>query len=90
MKDEDSTVGMAFRNAKNNYLQYEYDWPIWWSPPLIYTGDSEETQSIREELNERMMEQAANDKLMLKNKWTCYQEYFLFGDPALNLYMPDE
>jgi hypothetical protein len=90
MKDEDSTIGMAFRNAKNGYLQYEYDWPIWWSPPLVYTGDYEEDQSLQEVFAERMKEQAANNKLMLNNKWTCYQEYFLFGDPALNLYLPGE
>jgi hypothetical protein len=90
MKEDDSTVGMAFRNAKNIYLKEEYNWPIWWSPPLLYTGDNQEDIKLQQDIAERMKEQAANDKLMLKNKWTAYQEYFLFGDPALNLYMPGD
>jgi len=90
MKDEDSTIGMALRNAKNQYLPYEYDWPIWWSPPLVYTGDYQEDMRLREEYSEKMKQEAGNDRLMLKNKWTAYQEYILFGDPALNLYIPAE
>jgi hypothetical protein len=57
---------------------------------LVYTGDYQEDMRLREEYSEKMKQEAANDRLMLKNKWTAYQEYILFGDPGLNLYLPDE
>lgn len=29
-----TTIGEAFRNAKNQYLIEDEDWELWWSPPL--------------------------------------------------------
>ncbi len=34
MGDEDSSVGEALMHAKNNYLPYDIDWKLWWTPPL--------------------------------------------------------
>jgi hypothetical protein len=90
MKDEDSTIGMAFREAKNNYLPQDADWELWWSPPLVTTGDLKEDIEIRNTYIERMKENAVTDPYMMKNKYTTFQEYLLFGDPALNPYVPGE
>ncbi len=90
LKDEDSTIGMAFRDAKNNYLPQDASWELWWSPPLVTTGDYHEDMEIRNTYIQRMKENAAADKLMMKNKYTSFQEYMLFGDPALNPYVPGE
>ena len=90
MKDNDATVGMAFRNAKNAYLPQDADWELWWSPPLVTTGNYQEDLKLQEEYSEKMKSEALADPYMMKNKYTSYQEYLLFGDPALNLYLPSE
>jgi len=90
MQEEDSTIGMAFREAKNNYLPQDADWELWWSPPLVTTGDIKEDLEIRNTYIERMKENAVADPFMMKNKYTTFQEYLLFGDPALNPYIPGE
>ena len=41
------------------------------------------------EISEQIKNEALEDPYMMKNKYTTYQEYMLFGDPALKLYMPD-
>jgi len=90
LKDEDSSIGMAFRVAKNNYLPQDADWELWWSPPLVTTGDLQEDAEIRNTYIERMQENAVTDPLMMKNKYTTFQEYMLFGDTAFNPYVPGE
>lgn len=90
MRDEDSTIGMAFREARNNYLPQDADWELWWSPPLVTTGNLQEDIEIRNTYIERMQENALVDPFMMKNKYTTFQEYMLFGDPALNPYVPAE
>ena len=71
--EKDSTVGLAFRNARNSYLPSDANWTMYWNPPLgpfgIIGGKAEKTP--------------ATDA-----KYTCYQEYCLYGDPAFNPYEP--
>ena len=38
---KNKTIGRAFRDAKNNYLPYDADWELWWSPPLSANGEHE-------------------------------------------------
>jgi hypothetical protein len=40
LADEDSSVGKAFRDSKNQYLPEDADWELWWSPPLSAGGDT--------------------------------------------------
>jgi len=72
-REKDSTVGMAFRNAKNRYLPDDANWTMYWNPPLgsfgLLGGKSVKTPAI-------------------DAKYTCYQEYCLYGDPAFNPYEP--
>ena len=89
MENEDDTVGMAFRDAKNRYLPQDADWELWWSPPLIKYDDFLDTSEYQETYYENMRSEALEDPFMMKNKYTSFQEYLLFGDPALNLYIPE-
>jgi len=88
IKNDGDTIGKAFRDAKNKYLPQDADWELWWSPPLIKTGDPQEDIMIYKQYSERMKNEALEDPYMMKNKYTSYMEYMLFGDPALKLYIP--
>jgi len=87
LKDNDVSIGLAFRNARNNYLSPdELDWNVWWTPPLVTTGNSLLDASTS--LMKTKSTSAAGLSPCLESKYVTYQEYFLFGDPALNLYEP--
>jgi len=90
LRENDVSIGLAFRNAINNYLlsSEEIDWEVWWTPPLISTGnvllDAELNQN-----NELYRPMSSSGKgPMMDSKYVSFQEYLLFGDPALNLYEP--
>ncbi len=86
-----SSVGMALRNAKNNYLKADADWLLWWSPPLnIYTGSSLSDIEMARNGNVDLFKTTASKGLspMMESKYVSFQEYILFGDPAFNPYEP--
>jgi len=89
LKEQDSSIGMAFREARNVYLEQDAGWELWWSPPLFAsTGDPIQDAQISNTYSERMANEASQDPYMMKNKYTSYQEYMLFGDPAFVPYIP--
>ncbi|MEM0466468.1 MAG: C25 family cysteine peptidase [Candidatus Thermoplasmatota archaeon] len=89
LKDNNVSIGLAFRNAKNNYLKADADWELWWSPPLISTGDMLLDYEIHQQYADRVKNTARGGKgPMLENKYISFQEYLLFGDPAFNPYEP--
>jgi len=88
LNEKDSSIGMALREARNKYLPQDASWKLWWSPPLVTTGDLLQDIEIQNTYSERMASAALKDPYMMQNKYTSYQEYMLFGDPALNLYEP--
>ena len=71
---KNETIGKAFRDAKNNYLPYDADWELWWSPPLSAGEHGGETGYGKH----------------LYSKYTTFYEFCLYGDPAFNPYMPGE
>ena len=82
---------MAFRDAKNSYLPGDADWLLWWSPPLnIYTGDALLDLEMAKNNYADLYKTTASKGLspMMESKYVSFQEYILFGDPALNLYEP--
>jgi hypothetical protein len=85
-KDKGTSVGYAFREARNDYLdEKEINWKVWWSPPLIHTGDYETDQDIYN----RMAGNAESGHLpRMDNKFLSFYEYTLYGDPALTPYIP--
>jgi len=78
----DVSIGLAFRNARNNYLPSDIDWKVWWTPPLVVGGGS---------INDFYSSAASSGAGPMKeSKYVSYQEYLLFGDPAFIPYIPNE
>jgi hypothetical protein len=91
MKRLNCSIGMAFRDAKNSYLPADAPWLLWWSPPLnIYTGDALLDLEMAKNNYADLYKTTASRGLspMMESKYVSFQEYILFGDPALNLYEP--
>jgi hypothetical protein len=85
-KDEGTSIGYAFREARNNYLdENEINWNVWWSPPLIYTGDVETDRNIYNRMAEG---QQTGHLPRMDNKFLSFYEYTIYGDPALTPYIP--
>ncbi len=68
--ENDSTVGMALRNAKNKYLPMDANSTFMWTPPLENGGDAMTIEETR----------------VLDKKYVCLHEFTLYGDPAFNPY----
>ena len=89
LQEDDVSVGLAFRNAKNKYLPEDADWELWWAPPLVTTGSAQLDNLLYQGYSDTMQEMFGNSKSpMLENKYISFQEYLLFGDPAFNPYEP--
>ena len=73
--ENDSTVGMALRNAKNMYLPKDANSTFLWTPPLYYSGDFSEIITWNWGLEETKA---------LNKKYVCLHEFNLYGDPAFN------
>jgi hypothetical protein len=88
LRKNDVSIGLAFRNARNNYFtQEEVEWEVWWTPPLIKTGNYEIDRGLSEYFSSSSSSSSGKGPMM-ESKYVTYQEYLLFGDPALNLYEP--
>ena len=81
-----SSVGLALRNAKNSYLKADASWMLWWSPPLNIDSEDSLIDIDSSDLFKTTSASGLGD--MLEAKYVSFQEYILFGDPALNLYEP--
>ena len=89
LQNNNVSVGLAFRNARNRYLPEDADWELWWSPPLVKTGDNSlDTEIYTNMYNRIISTQGGGKGPMLENKYITFQEYLLFGDPAFNPYEP--
>jgi len=91
MRKLNCSVGQALRDSKNSYLRGDADWLLWWSPPLnIYTGDALSDLEMAQNNYADLYTTTSSKGLspMLEAKYVSFQEYILFGDPALNLYEP--
>jgi hypothetical protein len=84
-KDDDISLGMAYRNARNRYLPEDADWEVWWSPPLITTGMSDVDAQL---FNSMAAQGSSGLDPRLDNKFMSFQEYALYGDPAFIPYIP--
>jgi len=49
MKEEDCSVGEAFKLAKNKYLPEDITWELWWTPPLSSNSDAPDVFGRHEE-----------------------------------------
>ncbi|MFH1101949.1 MAG: C25 family cysteine peptidase [Methanobacteriota archaeon] len=85
LKKDDASMGLALREARNQYLPEDASWKVWWSPPLIHTGYPE----LDAALIKTMAEGGASGlDERLDNKYMSFQEYTLYGDPAFVPYIP--
>ncbi len=83
----DSTTGMALRNAKNKYLEKDANSTFLWTPPLsISTGLPFLDEEIRRSTSQQL---SGNDRTrVLDKKYVALHEFTLYGDPAFNPYQP--
>ncbi|HEC76618.1 MAG TPA: hypothetical protein ENI33_05125 [Thermoplasmatales archaeon] len=81
--NNDSTTGMALRNAKNKYLQKDANSTFLWTPPLISTGCFLIDREIYKLISPRFEYGKYLDK-----KYHCLHEFNLYGDPAFNPWNP--
>jgi hypothetical protein len=91
LRKNNVSVGLALRNSKNNYLKADADWELWWSPPLnICTGSTLlDIEMAKNNFADLYKSTASKGKdTMMESKYVSFQEYILFGDPALNPYEP--
>jgi len=79
----DSTTGIALRNAKNKYLPKDANSTFMWTPPLISTGCKLIDEMLYESMNPRFEYGKYLDK-----KYHCLHEFNLYGDPAFNPWNP--
>ena len=80
--NNDSTVGMALRNAKDRYLQKDANSSFLWTPPLISTGCKIIDKMIYEH-HYKIKPKFEYDRYLHK-KYHCLHEFNLYGDPAFN------
>jgi hypothetical protein len=81
--ENDSTAGMALRNAKNVYLHKDANTSFLWTPPLVSTGCPLIDAKIRDAITPRFEYGKYLDK-----KYHCLHEFNLYGDPAFNPWNP--
>ena len=85
LKTEDTSIGLAYREARNRYLPEDADWPVWWAPPLVFTG----LRDIDAKILELSSSGSQSDlEPRLDNKFMSFYEYALYADPAFVPYVP--
>lgn len=81
-----STIGMALRNAKNKYLPIDANSTFLWSPPLsLSTGFSALDAAFQQAA---MKKSGSGRTRVLDKKYVALHEFALYGDPAFNPYQP--
>ncbi|MBN1280459.1 MAG: hypothetical protein JXA00_02300 [Candidatus Thermoplasmatota archaeon] len=88
LKVKGTSIGEAFTEAKNKYLPEDWDWEVWWSPPLVTTG----VAALDHELYSDLIKSTAGTSGLdprLDNKFQSFFEYHIYGDPAFVPYVPD-
>ena len=84
--ENDTTVGMALRNAKNMYLEKDANETFLWTPPLTFTsGCSVIDEELSEFTQPKKIGQTEGSRVIRK-KYTALHEFVLYGDPAFNPY----
>ena len=85
LKTEDASIGFAYREARNRYLPEDADWPVWWAPPLVFTG----LRDVDAKILELSSSGSQSDlEPRLDNKFMSFYEYALYADPAFVPYVP--
>jgi len=80
----DADIGVAFRNARNMFLE-DANSTFYWTPPLSLQI---QTQADLDMYFNSMKSTSDGDPRCMEKKYTCLLEYNLLGDPAFNPYEP--
>jgi len=82
--NDDSTTGIALREAKNLYLDKDANETFLWTPPLAAaTGIPE----VDQELYDAIENSVSNEETRhLGKKYVALHEFNIYGDPAFNPY----
>jgi hypothetical protein len=80
LMEDDASVGMALRNAKNAYLPKDANSTFLWTPPLTSSG-GDPSFKVAWNWSASLEETRALDK-----KYVCVHEFTLYGDPRFNPY----
>jgi len=80
LQEKDTSLGLALRNARNRYLPEDMEYEMYWTPPLYSSSSNFDLNILGRETPEK--------DPYIKNKYVCYQEFQLYGDPAFNPYEP--
>ncbi len=83
--EENMSVGHALRDARNQYLPDDAEWELWWSPPLSLVLDGE---AYKDFIKRTSGADTSGYGPHLAEKFTSFNEYVLYGDPAFNPYEP--
>ncbi|MDD5779024.1 MAG: C25 family cysteine peptidase [Candidatus Thermoplasmatota archaeon] len=75
MTHNDTDIGRAFRDARNDYLYQDANSTFLWVPPL-------------EGVHGGALKASSEGGRVLMKKYNTFLEYLVFGDPAFNPYQP--
>lgn len=82
MAQNDTTIGRAFRNARNDYFRKDANATFLWVPPL----DGEASTTYKGDTG--ILKPSGRGTRVLPKKYNTYLEYQIYGDPAFNPYQP--
>ncbi len=82
-----SSTGMALRNAKNMYLPKDANTTFLWSPPLLLSTGNIFDQELFCDLRTKPSQKNSRTPVLDK-KYVALHEFTLYGDPAFNPYQP--
>jgi len=86
MAEEDVPIGVALRDAKNDYLSAQMDITFRWTPPL--STPTSLPQELQQDIEDSMYTMSGNDDTFPVEKYCTIYQINLLGDPAFNPYEP--
>ena len=84
--ENDSTTGLALRNAKNVYLENDANTTFLWTPPLSFTTGCSFIDEELRILTQPILLNGGEGSRELGKKYVALHEFTLYGDPAFNPY----
>jgi len=86
MAEDDVPIGVALRDAKNDYIPAQIDITFRWTPPL--STPTSLPQELQQDIEDRMYTMSGNDDTFPVEKYCTVYQINLLGDPAFNPYEP--
>lgn len=86
MSEDNVDIGTALRDAKNSFLDAQFDITFRWTPPLSLSSNL--PYDLRQDILDGMKTTAGNDARFPVEKYCTIYQINLLGDPAFNPYEP--